>query len=164
MAQLDGTPICELAVPRWTKRGVRPDGDYDSLTGTKARGFRRRPRMPSPSSSALRRRSGYKLQLHNDEEKASQDGIHSESRLSVVSDYRDVSTSAWLHFPHVELVFLLFAFEGAIAAGASALRESRCLMIIAAASVALVSRLQLYETVSRCLKTTTQECVYFASR
>ncbi|CAM9746535.1 unnamed protein product [Choristocarpus tenellus] len=34
------------------------------------------------------------------------------------------STSFWLHFPHIELIFLIFAFEGAITAQASMLRSS----------------------------------------
>eukprot|EP00903_Cladosiphon_okamuranus_P017681 g16281.t1 len=38
-----------------------------------------------------------------------------------VVECREKSQSAWLHFPHVELVFLLFAFEGAVAAQVSAL-------------------------------------------
>lgn len=34
------------------------------------------------------------------------------------------SNSAWLHFPHIELLFLLFAFEGAVASEASEIREA----------------------------------------
>ncbi|CAM9886855.1 unnamed protein product [Ectocarpus sp. 12 AP-2014] len=52
--------------------------------------------------------------------------MRSENRLSPVATCREHSTSAWLHFPHVELVFLFFAFEGAVASFASAIRNSEC--------------------------------------
>ncbi|CAM9446681.1 unnamed protein product, partial [Discosporangium mesarthrocarpum] len=37
---------------------------------------------------------------------------------------RSRSSSFWLHFPHLELIFLLFAFEGAVVAQGSMLRSS----------------------------------------
>lgn len=66
-----------------------------------------------------------------------------EGRLSPVAECREHSTSAWLHFPHVELVVLFFAFEGAVASQVSALREGGCPSVIIAAGVALVSCLEL---------------------
>lgn len=62
-----------------------------------------------------------------------------ESRLSPVAECREHSTSAWLHFPHVELVVLFFAFEGAVASQLSALREGGCPSVMITAAVALVS-------------------------
>lgn len=44
--------------------------------------------------------------------------------MKKIAECREKSQSAWLHFPHVELVFLLFAFEGAVASQVSALREN----------------------------------------
>ncbi|CAM9193318.1 unnamed protein product, partial [Ectocarpus sp. 13 AM-2016] len=61
-----------------------------------------------------------------------------ESRLSPVAECREHSRSAWLHFPHVELVFLFFAYEGAVAAQVSALREVGCPPAMIAAGLALV--------------------------
>lgn len=130
MAQLDGTPMDELTIARWIRWKVRPDEESDPTIATKSWG------------SALRKRNKNKEHTSNDEEKASQDSSSSESRLSTVSEYRDISSSVWLHFPHVELVFLLFAFEGATAAGASALRESRCPGVIVAAAAMLVRLLE----------------------
>lgn len=66
-----------------------------------------------------------------------------ESRLSPVAECREHSTSAWLHFPHVELVVLFFAFEGAVASQVSALREGGCPPVIVAAAAALVSRVEV---------------------
>eukprot|EP00903_Cladosiphon_okamuranus_P017691 g16290.t1 len=60
-----------------------------------------------------------------------------ESRLSPVAECREHSTSAWLHFPHVELVVLFFAFEGAVASQVSALREGGCPSVMITAAVAL---------------------------
>lgn len=62
-----------------------------------------------------------------------------ESRLSPVAECREHSTSAWLHFPHVELVVLFFAFEGAVATQISVLREGGCPSVTIAAAAALVS-------------------------
>ncbi|CAM9524910.1 unnamed protein product [Pylaiella littoralis] len=46
---------------------------------------------------------------------------------NAVAKCRERSASIWLHFPHVELSFLLFSFEGAVAAYLSALRHSQCM-------------------------------------
>lgn len=62
-----------------------------------------------------------------------------ESRLSPVAACREQSTSVWLHFPHVELVVLFFAFEGAVASFASAMRHSGCPEIFYTALAAMVS-------------------------
>ena len=51
---------------------------------------------------------------------------------------REKSRSAWLHFPHVELVFLFFAFEGAVASQVAVIREAACPEILIAALCALV--------------------------
>ena len=66
-----------------------------------------------------------------------------ESRLSPVAECREHSTSAWLHFPHVELVVLFFAFEGAVASQVSALREGGCPSVMITAAVALVSCVEM---------------------
>lgn len=60
-------------------------------------------------------------------------------RVNPIEECRNRSHSAWLHFPHVELVFLFFAFEGAIASQVSAIHTAGCPEIVASAGVALVS-------------------------
>lgn len=59
--------------------------------------------------------------------------------LSKIAECRERSQSAWLHFPHVELVFLLFAFEGAVASQVSAIRENDSPVVFTLAVVFLVS-------------------------
>lgn len=62
-----------------------------------------------------------------------------EGNFRPIEQCRNRSRSAWLHFPHVELLFLFFAFEGAVASQVSAIRHGGCRLIIIVASVALVS-------------------------
>lgn len=52
--------------------------------------------------------------------------VFSHGRVGPIADCRAKSSSAWLHFPHVELVFLFFAFEGAVASQASAIKHAEC--------------------------------------
>lgn len=61
------------------------------------------------------------------------------SRLSSVAECRGKSESAWLHFPHVELLFLYFAFEGAVIAELSVLQNSDCPAVFYTTVAALVS-------------------------
>ncbi|CAM9523853.1 unnamed protein product [Ectocarpus sp. 6 AP-2014] len=76
----------------------------------------------------------------------------SENQLSPVATCREHSTSAWLHFPHVELVFLFFAFEGAVASFASAIRNSECPEVFYTAIAAMVLYpLLMFATVVRTL-------------
>ena len=59
--------------------------------------------------------------------------------MNKITECRERSQSAWLHFPHVELVFLLFAFEGAVAAQVAAIRESSSPVVFILAMSCLVS-------------------------
>ena len=61
--------------------------------------------------------------------------------MNKVAECREKSQSAWLHFPHVELVFLFFAFEGAVASQVSAIRENASPAVFSLAMASLVSRL-----------------------
>ena len=65
--------------------------------------------------------------------------VRGKRRLNPVAACREQSTSVWLHFPHVELVLLFFAFEGAVASFASAVRHSECPEMFYTALGALVS-------------------------
>ncbi|CAM9192533.1 unnamed protein product, partial [Hapterophycus canaliculatus] len=64
--------------------------------------------------------------------------MRTDSQLDPVATCRQHSTSAWLHFPHVELVFLFFAFEGAVASFASVMRHSECPELFSTAAIAMV--------------------------
>ncbi|CAM9210583.1 unnamed protein product, partial [Scytosiphon promiscuus] len=58
--------------------------------------------------------------------------------MKKIAECRERSQSAWLHFPHVELVFLLFAFEGALASQVSAVRENASPLVISLAAGSLL--------------------------
>lgn len=58
--------------------------------------------------------------------------------MNKIAECREKSQSAWLHFPHVELVFLLFAFEGAVAAEVAAVRGSSSPIVVILAIIYLV--------------------------
>lgn len=64
--------------------------------------------------------------------------------MKKIAECRERSQSAWLHFPHVELVFLLFAFEGAVAAQVVAVRESASPLVVVLALSTLVSLLGFF--------------------
>lgn len=53
---------------------------------------------------------------------------------------RDRSSSIWVHFPHLELVFLFFAFQGVVASQAQVIRDTGlgCLPVIYASVTILV--------------------------
>lgn len=59
--------------------------------------------------------------------------------VNPVAECRHYSRSAWLHFPHIELMFLFFAFEGAIVSQLSVLRDGDCPAVFFTAAIALVS-------------------------
>lgn len=80
-----------------------------------------------------------------DEEQGGLAIVHNTSRLRSVAECRDRSHSVWLHFPHVELLFLLFAFEGAMTSELSALRSGGCPPVFFTAVVVLVSLTELYK-------------------
>lgn len=94
------------------------------------------PELAAPSpfasqgSQACKNLSPIDEELENsDEEDGGGRGLvpmGGEGQLGPVATCREHSTSAWLHFPHVELVILFFAFEGAVASFASAMRHSEC--------------------------------------
>jgi hypothetical protein len=60
-----------------------------------------------------------------------------ERRDAPLAHVRQRSRSVWLHFPHVELLFLLLAYEGATTAQASML-NSECKELVVMASILLV--------------------------
>lgn len=65
-------------------------------------------------------------------------GRDDENWLSPVAECREVSASVLLHFPHIELLFLVFAFEGAVAAQIGAIRHATCPQVFCTAVIVLV--------------------------
>lgn len=65
----------------------------------------------------------------------------SRLNLNKIVECREKSRSAWLHFPHVELVFMMFAFEGAVACQVSTIRDNVSPISFSLALATLVSLL-----------------------
>ena len=59
--------------------------------------------------------------------------------LSAIAKCREKSNFARLHFPHIELMFILYAFEGAVVAELSAIRHGECYLVFFLALAAFVS-------------------------
>ena len=99
---------------------------------------------PSPFASQGSQVSGNlspvdeELENSDEEEGGGLVTMGNEGELGPVATCREHSTSAWLHFPHVELVILFFAFEGAVASFASAMRNPECPEVFYTALAALV--------------------------
>ncbi|CAN0367524.1 unnamed protein product [Ectocarpus sp. 6 AP-2014] len=72
------------------------------------------------------------------EQKRGRTNARAGSSIGQVSQCRELSQSAWLHYPHLELVFLLFAFEGAVTSQVSALRTTSSSTVFYAAVATLV--------------------------
>ncbi|CAM9800080.1 unnamed protein product [Ectocarpus fasciculatus] len=71
-----------------------------------------------------------------------EDGLPIRSRpkgvRAMLADCRYRSCSVWLYFPHIELLFLLFAFEGAIASQLATMRGGGCPWVFYMACTSLV--------------------------
>lgn len=115
-------------------RRTLPTGDDDSVANEdsthSASSTRRRPRPQTLNAAVYRGRSveeddrvtSFALSRRSALLRESSALSSARDRTPIV-ECRDKSTSAWLHFPHIELVFLLFAYEGAVAAQVSAIRH-----------------------------------------
>lgn len=106
------------------------------------------PTPPPLNAAIYRRGSGWDNEDEIDNTEGGRGTVDRRSRGSFggpvdetpIAECRDKSTSAWLHFPHVELLFLFFAFEGAVASQASAIRHVGvgCPSVFATAVLTLV--------------------------
>lgn len=65
-------------------------------------------------------------------------GNRYNDRPNPIEECRRMSTSAWLHFPNIELGFLFFAFEGSVASQLSAIRNAKCDWVVYIAVAILV--------------------------
>ena len=82
------------------------------------------------------------------------------ARVGPIAAFRNKSSSVWLHFPHLELLFLFFAFEGVAAAAASILQHSDCPHAFYPALVALVSSIRRGASCYACTALTLPEDGY----
>ncbi|CAN0278175.1 unnamed protein product [Ascophyllum nodosum] len=76
--------------------------------------------------------------IDRDQEKGVSDELWQQQDVpDPIVKCRDRSPSLWLHFPHVELGFLIFAFEGFIAAQVFGVRQTGCLPVSITAAIVL---------------------------
>lgn len=107
-----------------------------------------------PLNAALRRGSTLPWEddgIGSDEEEGARVVIlhGSTGRLSPIEECRAMSTSAWLYFPHIELGFLFFAFEGSVASQVSGIRNAECGWVLYTALAILVSTAIDHENINR---------------
>lgn len=116
-----GIPVRELAARR-TRRVAHDDSDESNPPTPRSNSF-------DAADAGIDR---------------AEDGVSVRSRpktrRALLAECRERSRSAWLYFPHIELLFLLFAFEGAVASQLGALRDRGCPWVLYMACTALVSR------------------------
>lgn len=144
-ARQRGTSARDISDHRWTKRVPRVYPSKDAEAAVQDAAPQRRLQQWHSQSTLSPGATSDDLEQFaddTDEENHGRGPTRDESRrLNLISECRDHLNSKWLHFPHVELVFLFFAFEGAVAAQVSALRGTTCPWVIFTAVAALVSRL-----------------------
>lgn len=148
MAKRRGMLVRDLSVRRWNKRvvGVYRNTVADAKTQDTG-SHHRLQQWPSQSTisptAAIEDRDDFTDDADEEDGRGGLGLTRAKSgSLNLVLDCRDQSSSPWLHFPHIELVFLFFAFEGAIASEVSALRNSRCPWVTITAVTVLVSDLK----------------------
>lgn len=126
-AQRRGIPIRELS-------GSTPPGSQQSSLFE-----RTRPKPTTSRGTTFDPPQGH-VDCYEEEE---EDGVPLPSRIiskswqDLHAETRDRSRSAWLYFPHIELVVLFFAFDGAVAAELAAVRENGCSWVVFTACTAL---------------------------
>eukprot|EP00903_Cladosiphon_okamuranus_P014942 g13833.t1 len=95
-----------------------------------------------------RQKGGGRGNTDDDEEYGEPHVKRANGRMGEISQCREISQSPWLHFPHLELVFLIFAFEGAVTSQVSALKDTNSSKVfyMAAATLVLYPALMLIMT------------------
>ena len=106
-------------------------------------------RGPSPSGEVLLPTWGSFGDISDGEEKSEDEQeegalamatVATVQDLSPLTECRDKSQSMWLHYPHLELLVLFFAFEGTFSSLASAIKAaSNCDEFLYPAILTLVS-------------------------
>lgn len=96
--------------------------------------------MHHPPRNAAQCRGGASLLHMNGNASDSKAGCRMiMDSLNPTEECRRMWTSVWLHFPHIELGFLFFAFEGSVVSQLSAILYSECGWVKYTAVAILVS-------------------------
>ncbi|CAN0169641.1 unnamed protein product [Scytosiphon promiscuus] len=131
-ARLRGAPLSNVLVPSRLEGAdiPAPSGDLASLDPRQR--FQKGHLQSWPSPPAV------SDSMHVQAKGESAVPARTEQSMALLLHARRRSRSAWLYFPHIELLFLFFAFEGALAAQLSAIRENGCLEVVVTAGITLV--------------------------
>ena len=133
MVRISGTPARQRVLPG-------ADDDHDISDDIAALD------IEMSTSTPIRDNHSFGEKEEKDEGKGSTVEVDSRHEMvDPVIECRDKSSSAWLHFPHVELMFLFFAFEGFVAAQVYGIHQSECLPVQIIAAVVLVSFVLAYD-------------------
>ncbi|CAN0446102.1 unnamed protein product, partial [Ectocarpus sp. 12 AP-2014] len=132
-ASVDGPPP-QGPPPSYEQMVMKPDGQAASVNGPPP--VEAPPSyehmVMKPDSAADNVNVGAEGTRSAGGEEAGDDG------LGPVAKCRDRSKSLWIHFPHVELLFILYAFQGALAAQIDVLRNGSGALVPVAAIAMVV--------------------------
>ncbi|CAN0228204.1 unnamed protein product [Ectocarpus sp. 6 AP-2014] len=131
-ASADGPPP-QGPPPSYEQVAIKPGGQAASVDGPPPQGLppSYEQMVTTPDGAADNVNVGAEGTRSAGGEEAGDDG------LGPVAKCRDRSKSLWIHFPHVELLFILYAFQGALAAQIDVLRHGSGALVPVAA-IALV--------------------------
>lgn len=136
-AQRRGIPIRGLGARRASRVAHSSDAESD------ADGF---AATASNDGAISREHAAASIDIDVDFE---EDGLPIRTRpkglRAMLADCRYRSRSVWLYFPHIELLFLLFAFEGAIASQLATMRGGGCPWVFYLACTSLVRHTTLFQ-------------------
>ncbi|CAB1096724.1 unnamed protein product [Ectocarpus sp. CCAP 1310/34] len=129
-----GLSLSEIPIALSGTWSQQPTMDDGSSAGSQSSGI-----MQSPQRMERQAVSPYDGgDSKSDEEEGGPRNTRPGNSIGQVSDCRELSQSPWLHYPHLELIFLFFAFEGAVTSQMAALRSANSSTILYAAVATLV--------------------------
>eukprot|EP00903_Cladosiphon_okamuranus_P018718 g17231.t1 len=137
-AQARGLSFSELSAARSGRR-PRLSGGNDGSFRSESSDTTLLPQKMARSQSWMSwHKSGSRRFIDDEEENGEPRMKRANGRMGEISQCREISQSPWLHFPHLELVFLIFAFEGAVTSQVSALKDTNSSKVFYVAAVTLV--------------------------
>lgn len=125
------------------------DAECDSFLGSKKMSPPHSTRAGHQKASTSGKSSVWHIKDTNEEHSSDQENGYvamkrpPQRRVDPITECRDMSGSVWLYFPHVELLFLLFAFKGVVAAQVVAVRNAQHSPLRIVATLVLVSFISL---------------------
>ncbi|CAB1104649.1 unnamed protein product [Ectocarpus sp. CCAP 1310/34] len=131
-----GLSLGELSTALLDTRSQQPSLDRGSSAGRQSSDTVQSHSLRGPSTPF--RGSSDSGDLESNEGEGGRTNARQRKSMGRVLECRQLSQSPWLHYPHLELIFLFFAFEGAVTSQVSALRSTSSSKLYYAALVTLV--------------------------